>query len=291
MQSQRPTPPRQRPNYFYTIISVAAVLFLLGFFGLLLLQSQRLTKVLKEQIDIIVELNTGSPAEDYVALQRKLRSSAFVLPESVEFTSKEDALELMSDELGEDILALDLPNPLYDVITFNVQSSFIAPDSLAQIRELLLTEEVINDVYYQESLVDQLARNIKRIGWILLAVAALFVVLALTVIHNTIRLALYSNRFLIKTQELVGATWEFISRPYLRKALWHGLLSGLLAIALLVALQFWFQQQIPEIKQLQHPLAFVALFVGLVILGMFVNWVSTYIVVRKYLQLREDDLY
>ncbi len=291
MQSQRKTPPRQRPNYFYTIISVAAVLFLLGFFGLILLQSQRLTTVLKEQIDIIVELTTGSEEADRLALERRLKNSSFILPSSVEFTSKEEALELMSDELGEDILALDLPNPLYDVFTFNVKSNYIAPDSLAQIRQLLSSEEIVNDVYYQESLVDQLARNVKRIGWILLGVALLFVVLALTVIHNTIRLALYSNRFLIKTQELVGATWEFISRPYLRKALWHGFLSALLAIGLLVLLQFWFQQQIPEIKELQHPVAFIALFAGLLILGMFVNWLSTYVVVRKYLRLREDDLY
>lgn len=291
MQSQSKTPPRQRPNYLYTIISVAAVLFLLGFFGLILLQSQRLTTVLKEQIDIIVELNTGSEEADRLALERKLKNSSFILANSVEYTPKEEALELMSDELGEDILALDLPNPLYDVFTFNVKSTYIAPDSLAQIRQLLSSEEIVSDVYYQESLVDQLARNVKRIGWILLGVALLFVVLALTVIHNTIRLALYSNRFLIKTQELVGATWEFISRPYLRKALWHGFLSAILAIGLLVLLQFWFQQQLPEIKKLQHPLAFVALFVGLLILGMFVNWLSTYVVVRKYLRLREDDLY
>lgn len=290
MESPQKSAPRQRPNYFYTIISVAAVLFLLGFFGLILLQSQRLTTVLKEQIDIIVEL-TNNNEEERETLQRKLQSSGFIISNSVQFTSKEDALELMSDELGEDILALDLPNPLYDVFTFNVKSAYLEPDSLAQIRQLLQAESIVNDVYYQESLVDQLARNIKRLGWILLAVALLFVILALTVIHNTIRLALYANRFIIKTQELVGATWEFISRPYLRRALWHGLLSALLAIGLLLILQFWFQQQIPEIKQLQHPLTFAVLFSGLIILGMLVNWLSTYIVVRRYLQLREDDLY
>ncbi len=291
MQSPKKTPPRQRPNYLYTIISVAAVLFLLGFFGLILLQSQRLTTVLKEQIDIIVELTDSNNDADRTALERKLKSSSFIISQSVQFTSKAEALELMSDELGEDILALDLPNPLYDVFTFNVKSTYLAPDSLAQIRQLLQAETIVNDVYYQESLVDQLARNIKRIGWILLGVALLFVLLALTVIHNTIRLALYSNRFIIKTQELVGATWEFISRPYLRKALWHGFLSAALAIGLLVLLQFWFQQQIPEIKQLQHPLTFVVLFSGLIILGMLVNWLSTYVVVRRYLQLREDVLY
>lgn len=284
-------PPRRKPNYFYTIVSVGAVLFLLGFFGLLLLQSQRLTKVLKEQVDIIIELESTPPDSARLALENRLSKSTFVVPQSVEFTSREDALELMSDELGEDLISLDLPNPLYDVYTFNVAAKYLASDSLAQIRALLMQEPVVNDVYYQESLIDQLARNIKRITWILLGISLLFIVLALTVIHNTIRLALYANRFLIKTQELVGASWEFISRPYLRKALWHGLLSALLAIGLLLAIQFWLQQQIPEVRTLQHPMAFASLFIGLIILGMCINWLSTYLVVRKYLSLREEELY
>lgn len=285
------SPPGHKPNYFYTIISVAAVLFLLGFFGLLLLQSQQLTKVLKEQVDIIIELKNEPADSARLALEHRLQNSAFIVPQSVEYTSREDALQLMSDELGEDLLSLDLPNPLYDVYTFNVGAAYLATDSLSRIKEVLMNEAVINDVYYQENLIDQLARNITKISWILLGIALLFVLLALTVIHNTIRLALYANRFIIKTQELVGASWEFISRPYLRKALWHGLLSALLAIGLLLVLQFWFQQQIPEIRKLQHPLAFASLFGGLIILGMFINWLSTYIVVRKYLGLREDQLH
>ncbi|MEM1217001.1 MAG: permease-like cell division protein FtsX [Bacteroidota bacterium] len=284
-------PPRQRPRYSYTIISVAAVLFLLGFFGMLLLQSQQLTRILKEQVDIIVEVeaNTAGPVRE--ALGKRLDGSPFVRAGSVRFTSREDALALMSDELGEDLLSLDLPNPLYDVFTFNTPARYLAADSLAAIRELLLVQEGVSDVYYQESLVDQLASNISRISWILLGVAVLFVLLALTVIHNTIRLDLYANRFLIKTQELVGATWEFISRPYLRKALWNGLISALLAVGLLIGLQWWMAEQLPEIRQLQHPLALGVLFVLLIVLGMLINWVSTYFVVRKYLNLREDELY
>ncbi|PSR15354.1 MAG: cell division protein FtsX [Bacteroidetes bacterium] len=285
------TPPRQRPNYLYTIISVSAVLFLLGFFGLVLLQTHQLTKALKEQVDIIVELVAGTEEDSRAALERQLNNFAFVLPHSVTFTSREAALELMSDELGEDLLNLDLPNPLYDIFTFNVSARYLTGDSLTEIRNLLIQQPIVTDVYYQESLVDQLARNMKKLSWILLAVAGLFVLLALTVIHNTIRLALYANRFLIKTQELVGATWEFISRPYLRKALGHGLTSALLAIGLLLAFQFWLQLQLPEIRKLQSPLAFGALFLGLIILGMLINWLSTYFVVRKYLRLREEDLY
>lgn len=283
--------PIRRPKYLYTIISVAAVLFLLGFFGLLLLQIRQLTTTLKEQVDIIVELVPQSDSLRQRQLERQLKRSPFVKPGSVKFTPKEAALEMMSEEMGEDLLALDMPNPLYDVFTFNVPAHYLASDSLNDIREVLLRHEAVNDVYYQESLVDQIAGNARRLGWILLAIALFFVVLALTVIHNTLRLALYANRFLIKTQELVGATWEFISRPYLQRALWQGALSGLIACVFLALVQWWLTEQVPELRDLFNPPAFGALFLGLILLGMLINWLSTFFVVRKYLRLRVDELY
>ncbi len=289
--SNKQTLSQHRPQYLYTIISVAAVLFLLGFFGLLLLQTDQLTKSMKEQVDIIVELVPDNHEEDRQRLTRQLSASPYVIPSSIDYISKEDALKLMSDELGEDLLSLDLPNPLYDVFTFNVSASYLAPDSLEAIRNVVTRSGIVSDVYYQESLVDQLSRNIKKISWILLSISLLFVLIALTVIHNTIRLALYSNRFIIKTQELVGASWEFISKPYLRKALWHGFLSAIIAIGILVVIQFWLQEQLPEIEHLQQPLAFISLFIALIILGMLINCISTFFAIRKYLKLREDQLY
>ncbi len=282
---------RRRPNYLYSIISVAAVLFLLGFFGLLLVQSRQLVQVLKEQVDIIVELVPLTPDSTLQTVRQRLANSRFVLPESVGYTSREDALAMMSDELGEDLLKLDMPNPLYDIFTFHVRAEYLTADSLSHIREVLVAHPAINDVYYQQGLIEQLAQNRKKVAWLLLGVAILFTALALTVIHNTIRLALYADRFLIKTQELVGASWEFISRPYLRKALWHGLLSALLSIGLLVGLQYAIRQQVPEVAAFQTPPLLGSVFLGLLILGLFISWLSTYRVVRKYLRLREDELY
>jgi cell division transport system permease protein len=140
-------------------------------------------------------------------------------------------------------------------------------------------------------LIEQLAQNRRKVAWLLLGVAILFTGLALTVIHNTIRLALYADRFLIKTQELVGASWEFISRPYLHKALWHGLLSALLAIGLLVGLQYAIRQQVPEVAAFQTPALLGSVCLVLLIVGLSISWLSTYRVVRKYLRLREDELY
>lgn len=282
---------QRRPQYFYTIISVAAVLFLLGFFGLLLLQTEQLSKNLKEQVDIIVELVPESEETIREGFVRQLSTSPYVIDGSIQYIPKEDALELMSEELGQDLLNLDLPNPLYDIYTFNVSANYLATDSLSAIKGVLTRSSIVSDVYYQESLVDQLSKNVKKISWILLGISLLFVLIALTVIHNTIRLALYSNRFTIKTQELVGASWEFISKPYLRKALWHGFLSAILAIGILVGIQLWIQQQLPEIRSLQEPIAFISLFISLIIIGMLINWVSTFFAVRKYLKLREDELY
>ncbi len=284
-------PNSRRPNFLYAIVSVAAVLFFLGFFGLLSLQIQRLGVVLKEQVDLIIELVQEPQDSQRQQLETVLQRSAFLKSGTLEYTSREEALELMSEELGEDLISLDLPNPLYDVYTFNVGAAYLTADSLAIIQDVLRQMPVVSDVYYQESLVDQIVNNARRVGWILLAASLFFIVLALTLIHNTIRLSLYANRFLIKTQELVGATWEFISRPYLRRALWHGCLSGMLATAILLGIQFWLQSEIPELKSLHHPMAFGALFIGLILLGMLINWISTYFVVRRYLRLRVEELY
>lgn len=282
---------QRRPNYVYAIMSVAAVLFLLGFFGVLLLQANRLSSALKEKIDLIVELREDTPTEAREKVEAGLRKSPFVKEGSVRFISKEAAIEEMSKEFGEDLLRLDLPNPLYDVVTFNVTADYLATDSLANIRARLRQWSAVSDVYYQESLVDQVATNARRIGWVALAIGLFFVLMAALLIHNTVRLALYANRFLIKTQELVGATWSFISRPYLQRSLRHGLLSGVLAIGGLLLTLWWLERQVPELDVLRSPGSLLFLFIGLVLLGVLINWISTYYVVRKYLRMRVDDLY
>lgn len=282
---------RQRPNYLYAVLSVSAVLFLVGLMGLILLQTQQLNKLLKEQIDIIVELTNELDDEQRKLLQSTLAKSHFILPNSVQYTSKEEALAIMTEELGEDLLHLDLPNPLSDVFTFNVSATYLQADSLARIKALLTKEVGVHDVYYQEDITAQLARSTKRAGWVLFLAGLLFLAIAVTVIHNTIRLALYGNRMLIKTQEMVGASWEFISQPFLRRAIGHGVLSGVFAVGLLVLLQWWLRLYLPDMAALQDPLLLGTLFLGLVLLGILISWLSTYVVVRRYLSMRVEELY
>ncbi len=284
--------PRSNPSYGISIVSVAMVLFLLGFFGLVLLQAQRLVTLLKEEINLIVEVRDEAGDEEIAALKDHLESSPMIKPGSMQFISKEDGIELLKQDFGEDFLEAGLPNPLFDVFTFNVKSQYMDPDSLAAIRGRLTAQwSTISDVYYQKGMIETLSRNLRKLGWFALGISVLFLFVAFMLIHNTIRLALYSNRFMIKTQELVGASWEFISRPFLRRSVWNGVLSALLGIAFLNAILWLVQQQIPELKTLQDWPGILTVFGLLIVAGILITFSSTYYVINKYLKMRVDDMY
>lgn len=284
--------PRSNPSYGISIVSVAMVLFLLGFFGLILLQAQRLVTLLKEEINLIVEVRDEAGEEEIATMKAYLESSPLVKPGSMEFISKEEGIELLKEDFGEDFLEAGLPNPLFDVFTFNVRSQYMNPDSLASIRGRLQEQwPAISDVYYQKGMIETLSRNLRKMGWFALGISVLLLFVAFMLIHNTIRLALYSNRFLIKTQELVGASWEFISRPFLRRSVWNGVLSALLGIALLNAMLWLAQQQIPELKNLQDWPGILGVFGFLIAAGILITFSSTYYVINKYLKMRVDDMY
>jgi len=283
---------RSKPNYVYTVISVALVLFLIGLFGLAILHAQRLVRVYKERVTVMVELAEAAPADSVQQLKAALEEYPFVKPNSIEYISREDAVKLMQDDFGDDFLKLGLPNPFSDVFLFNVSADYLQAERLQQIRTTLKTQYgFVTDVFYQESVVDTIGANIQRVSWLLLGLGVFLVVVAGVLIHNTVRLALYANRFLIKNMELVGASWEFISRPYLVRGGLQGLLSGLLAVGGLALALVALEQQLPDLKAFRNVPGFLTLFAGLVILGILINLISTYYVVRKYLKMRVDDLY
>ncbi len=283
---------RNKPNYLYSIVSVALVLFLIGLFGLVLLHAQRLMRLFKEQITITVELKDSTLANDIANLEQALVQSPFVKGGRVQFVSREEAAQLMQEDFGADFLKLGLPNPFYDVFTFNVKADYLQKDSLEFLKSKILAQyPVVGDVYYQENVIEQVGHNIRRIRYLTLALAVALLLIATALIYNTVRLALYANRFLIKNMELVGASWEFISRPYLIRGMMHGLFSGLLAVAALAAMLFIVQRQLPDLRELNNPAGFATLFAGLIVLGMLMNVISTYLVVTKYLKMRVDDLY
>ena len=155
----------RKPNFVYSIISVALVLFLLGFFGMVILQAQQLVNFIKERMNLMVEMDDSATEDSVADLQNYLTQQPYLIDGSLEFIGKDEALELLQDELGEDFMALDMPNPLYDVLIFNIESSYLQTDSLDQIRQGLQEFSFVSDVYFQESMVDVIANNIRKIGW------------------------------------------------------------------------------------------------------------------------------
>lgn len=284
--------PGTKPNYFYTIVSVTLVLLLLGLFGLLVLVGQQLINSLKEQVEIIVELKEDTPPAGVDSLKMALAASEYVKERSARFVSREEGAAMMQEEFGEDFLKLDMANPLYDVIIFNVKSDWMTDDSLANIRESLRQLPMVGDVYYQESVAGAIAANLRKASLFVLVAGIFFIVVAVALILNTIRLALYANRFIIKNMELVGASWGFISRPYLLKSIRHGLLCGFLAIGILaVGLYLLIYNNGKGLEALLLWPGIAAIFGSLLVLGILIEFFSTYYVVNKYLRMRVDDLY
>jgi cell division transport system permease protein len=283
--------PRTKPTYFYAIISVALVLFILGFFALTALHGRKLVTLFKEKVDIWLELKPGVSEADVTRIIGQVREHPFVKPETITFITREQAAAAMKEELGDKSLLEDNPDILRDVVRFNVKADFLDNDELATWREELKQDSLIADLYFEAANTGNVGTNIQNLGLIALVLGFLLIFAAVTLIHNTIRLALYSNRFLIKNQELVGASWDFISRPYIRRGIQNGLVSAALAIAALIAALWWLYQMVPELGQLQDLNSVLMVFVGLVLLGMVISGLSTYFVVNKFLRMRVDDLY
>lgn len=282
---------RTKPTYFYAIISVALVLFILGFFALTALHGRKLVTLFKEKVDIWLELKPNTPEAEVTRIIREIRQHPFVKEESITFITREQAEAAMKQELGDKSLLEDNPDILRDVVRFNVKSEFLDNDKLAAWREELRRDSLVADLYFEAANTGNVGENIQNLGLIALVLGFLLIFAAVTLIHNTIRLALFSNRFLIKNQELVGASWSFISRPYVRRGIINGLISAALAIAALIAALWWLYSLMPELSQLQDLNDILAVFVGLVAMGVLISGLSTYFVVSKFLRMRVDDLY
>lgn len=283
--------PRTKPTYIYAIASVAMVLFMVGFFALTALHGRKLVVLFKEKVDVWLEVRTNTPQEEIARVIQDLRQQPFVKTESITYITREQAAAIMREDLGDESLMEDIPNLMRDVVRFNVQADFFQEDSLRQWRETLRQDTVISELYVEAANTNNIGRNIENIGYLTLGLGFLLIFAAVTLIHNTIRLALYTNRFLIKNQELVGASWSFISRPYIRRGLLNGLWSALLAIALLIGILNLAQHQIPELEELEDLNGILTIFTGLIGLGVLISGLSTYFVVTKFLRMRVDDLY
>jgi len=282
---------RTRPNYLYAIASVALVLFVLGFFSLMAIQGQKLVTLFKEKIDLWLELKPGLAESDIARLVAEVRQQPFVKKESVKFITREQAAATMRKDLGNESMLEDTPDLMRDVIRFNVKAEYLDDQRLTDWREALRQDSLVSDLYFEAANTSNVGDNIRSIGIITLALGVFLIFAAIALIHNTIRLALYSNRFIIKNQELVGASWEFISRPYIQQGIINGLWSAATAIGALFVSMWWLRKMMPDLEQLQDVNGIVLVFTGIALLGVLISGLSTWWVVNKFLKMRLDDLY
>jgi len=281
---------RSKPNYIYSIVGVAIVLFIMGIMGWLFLNLQSIGDSFKEDIRIsvyvrIADKNTVSAIEKFIASQPYAKN--------VEYINKEKAKAIWNKENNEDWGKILDSNPLPESVDFFAKANYVNTDSLTKITNVIenaFSKEVA-DIQYPKSLVTNLNERATKIGIIFLVMSIILCIIVIISIDNTIRLAMFSNRFLIKTMQMVGATRNFISKPLLIRALLNGLISAFVAIFLLFGLIEWATTQFPQIGMLQGISNSLILFGGLILLGVVISVLSTYRSVLKYLKMKLDELY
>jgi len=280
---------RLATSYVTTIISITLVLFMLGLLGLLVLHARKISDYVKENIGFSIMIKEGVKEVEIFSLQKKLDKEPFV--KSTEYISKQRAASEFSEALGEDFVGFLGFNPLLPSIELRIKASYANPDSINEIERLLHDEPVIKEVDYRKPLVDEINKNVERISVVILGFSLILLIIAIALINNTIRLAVYSKRFLIRSMQLVGGTQKFIQKPFLKKAVLNGFLSGAIAIGLLLLLLYLANEQVPELIEIQDFNSFGILFAGVIVLGILISWVSTFFAIRKYIRMKTDSLY
>jgi cell division transport system permease protein len=275
--------------YISTVFGIAMVLLMIGLLGLILVHANNLSRYVKENIVLNIFMDDSAHETDVLQLQKQLDANPMV--KQTQYVSKELAARNLQKDLGEDFVKFLGYNPLSQSLDIYLKADYANNAGIDKFKAELLKNKLVKEVKYQQSLVDQMNSNLTSISLIILVFAGIFVILSVALINNTIRLAIYSQRFLIKSMQLVGATKGFIRKPFLLYGIWHGLLGALISIVILIGTLFLANKQIPDLVILQSPAEFGMVFLGIVILGIFISAFSTFLAVNKFLRLKIYDLY
>ncbi len=276
-------------SYFSVVISIALVLFLLGALGLLVLNTKSISDRFKEQVVLSVYFNESAKDADIAQLQKAFNLTPEV--KSVKFISKEDAASMMQKEYGTDFLDDVGYNPLEDVVDINLKADFVTAYFLDSLSQVQMQKPYISDVRYDQDLVQLMASNVKRISFWILVVCGIFAVIAVLLINSSIRLSIFSKRFIIKTMQMVGATKGFIRKPFIKNSVILGFFGSLLAVSALATGLYYLERHLPELDVFGKPAQLIIVSVSIIILGIGISWVSTFFATQRFLKLRSDQLY
>jgi cell division transport system permease protein len=280
---------RLRASYITSIISITLVLFMLGLLGLIMLHGKKLSDYVRENISISVMLKDNISEDLVQSYMKRLQKTSYV--KQAEFISREQAAKDLSNELGEDFVQFLGYNPLPASIDIQLRAEYANTDSISRIEKQILTSNLVKEVVYQKSVIDQVNSNISKISLVILSFSLILLVISVILINNTIKLSIYAKRFLIRSMQLVGATETFIRLPFIKRGIVHGIIAAVVAILLLIGTLFLVRQRMPEIAVLQDTKQFAIFFAGVLILGVILSAFSTWIAVNKFLRMKVDNLY
>lgn len=280
---------RLRSSYFSVVVSISLVLFLLGFLAFLVLSAKKLANYFKEQVSVTIFIKDDAKKADIDQLQKTLQVATYV--KSLRFVPKEEAAENYSKEIGEDFVSYIGTNPLQNSIDLSLKAEYAEPEKMAEIKRELEQNSFVSEVDYDKSLVALLHENVSRIGLVTLIISGLFTFVSVLLINASIRLSIYSKRFIIKTMQLVGATRSFIRRPFIITNVKLGILSAVIAAVLFYVALIAIVNSYPEFGVLMDYTTLIVVFIGIFAIGILISWLSTYFATQRFLNLNTNDLY
>jgi len=276
-------------SYFSVVLSIFLVLFLLGILGLFVINSERLSDNFKEEIVMTVFFKNEATDSVTTAFREELKTAKFA--KSFEYVSKEKAAAQHKKVIGEDFMQFLGVNPLQNSFDIHLKADFVTNTEIAKIEHRLRKNDMIADIVYDKQLVTMVNDNVKNISMWILIISGVFALISVLLINSSLRLSIYSKRFIIKTMQMVGATKSFIRKPFIKTNVILGLIGAILAILALVGVLFYIQTSFPNLGILENPVAIGIVLAGVLVLGIVITLISTYFATQRFLNLRTDDLY
>jgi len=276
-------------SYFSVILSVFLVLFLVGILGLFVLNSKKLSDDFKEQIAMTVFFKSEANNLVLKAFEVELKTAKFV--KSSVFVSKEDAAKVHTEIIGEDFMTFLGANPLQNSFDIHLKADFIDAKNIRRIENKLRENPMVSDIVYDKQLVNLVNDNIKKVSFWILIISGFLTLIAVLLINSSMRLSIHSNRFIIKTMQMVGATKSFIRKPFIWKSIKLGMIGSALAVLALIGTLIYLNTSFPNLGILDNQLLIALVLLGVVAVGILITWISTYFATQRFLNLRTDDLY
>ncbi len=276
-------------SYFSVVLSVFLVLFLLGMLGLFIINSKKLADDFRENIAMTVFFKNEANDTIIKSFDAELKKAPFA--KTFEYVSKDAAAKQHTDIIGEDFVTFLGENPLQNSFDIHLKADYVYKDSIAKVESQLRKNPMISDIVYDKQLVNLVNDNIKKVSMWILIISGFFTVIAVLLINSSLRLSIHSNRFIIKTMQMVGATKAFIRKPFVMRSVRLGMIGAGLAILALIGVLIYLESNFPDLGLLDDQLLIALILISVFALGVLITWLSTYFATQRFLNLRTDDLY